>query len=97
MRTGKSEPALDWKKYAWVKRGKRRQKTLEFFTKAINPLTINDIHEKTKIAISQASATVAELEQAGLIECLNSEDKIGKLYRISKEGTEIITTICLQN
>jgi DNA-binding MarR family transcriptional regulator len=86
---------MDWKKYAWVKRGKRRQKTLGFFSKAINPLTINDIHEKTKIAISQASVPVAELEQTGSIECLNPEDKIGKLYRISKEGKEIITTIRL--
>jgi DNA-binding MarR family transcriptional regulator len=84
---------MDWQKYAWVKRGKRRQKTLELFNKTIIPLTINDVHEKTKIALSQASATIAELEQTGLIECLNPQDKIGKLYRLSKEGKEIITTI----
>ena len=84
---------MDWQKYAWVKRGKRRQKTLELFNKATNPLTINDIHEKSKIALSQASATIAELENTGLIECLNPQDKIGKLYRISEEGKEIITTM----
>jgi len=84
---------MNWQKYAWVKRGKRRQYTLQVFNKAPQPLTINDIHEKSKIAISQASATVAELEQTGLIECLNPQDKIGKLYQLTKEGKEIITTM----
>ena len=84
---------MDWQKYAWVKRGKRRQTTLELFNKTNAPLTINDVHEKTKIALSQASATIAELEKTGLIECLTPQDKIGKLYRITKEGKEIITTM----
>jgi DNA-binding MarR family transcriptional regulator len=84
---------MDWQKYAWVKRGKRRQKTLELFNKAVSPLAINDIHVRSKIALSQASATIAELENAGLIECLNSQDKIGKLYRITEEGKEIITNL----
>lgn len=84
---------MDWRKYAWVRRGKRRQLTLELFNKAVAPLTINDVHKKTRIAISQASETVVELEKAGLLECLNPEDKIGKLYRISQEGKEVITTI----
>lgn len=82
---------MDWKKYAWVKRGKRRRVTLEVFNKTTKPLTVNDIHEKSKIAISQASSTVAELESVGLIECLNSDDKIGKLYTISEEGKQIVT------
>ena len=92
---GKTEAhhIMDWQKYAWVKRGSRRQKTLELLCKASNPQTINDIHQKSKIAISQASATTAELEDAGLIKCLNSEDKIGKLYVITEEGRELITKI----
>jgi DNA-binding MarR family transcriptional regulator len=84
---------MDWQKYAWVKRGSRRQKTLELLNKANNPLTINDIHQKSRIAISQASATIAELENAGLIKCLNAQDKIGKLYLITEEGKEIITKL----
>jgi DNA-binding MarR family transcriptional regulator len=88
-----STPRMDWQKYAWIKRGSRRQKTLELLSKANNPQTINDIHQKSKIAISQASATVAELEKTGLISCLNPRDKIGKLYVITDEGREIITKI----
>lgn len=84
---------MDWQKYAWVKRGKRRQLALELFNKAVTPLTINDVHKKTRIPISQASVIVVELERAGLLECLNPKDKIGKLYRISQEGKEVITTM----
>ncbi len=50
-----------------------------------------DVHEKSKIALAQASATIAELENNGLIQCLNAKDKIGKLYVITEEGREIIT------
>jgi DNA-binding MarR family transcriptional regulator len=84
---------MDWQKYAWVKRGSRRQKTLELLSKANNPLAVNDIHQKSKIAISQASATITELEEAGLIKCLNVQDKIGRLYLITEEGKEIITKL----
>jgi DNA-binding MarR family transcriptional regulator len=84
---------MDWQKYAWVNRGKRRQQTLEVLNRSANPLTINAIHEKVSIAISQTSVIVAELERKELIECLNSQDKIGKLYRITEEGKEIITAL----
>ena len=50
--------------------------------------------EKAHIALSQASAIVAELEDEGVIECLTPhDDKIGKLYRIPEEGKEIITAL----
>ena len=84
---------MDWSKFAWVKRGRRRSATLAIFNETTVPLTINEVHERTKIAISQASATVSELEKMGLIECLNASDKIGKLYRITREGKEIISKL----
>jgi DNA-binding MarR family transcriptional regulator len=81
---------MDWIKYAWLKRGKRRQVTLEAFRKSTAPLSVNDVHERTKVALSQASATVSELEQKNLIHCLNPQDKIGKLYQITPEGKELL-------
>jgi DNA-binding MarR family transcriptional regulator len=84
---------MDWQKYAWVKRGKSRREVLSIVSKAAIPLTINEVHQKAKIAISQASETIAELEQTKLIECLNPKDKIGKLYRITEEGKDIIKTM----
>jgi len=84
---------VDWKKYAWVRRGKRRFETLMVLYKENRPLTVNDIHVRSKIAISQASATIAELLEANLIKCLNPEDKIGRLYTISDEGKRIISQL----
>jgi DNA-binding MarR family transcriptional regulator len=84
---------MDWKKCAWLRRGKRRLETLKTFDKTSTPLTIKDVMVKSRIAISQASATVTELEKAGLIKCLNPEDKIGKLYIISDEGKRIISAL----
>lgn len=81
---------MDWKKYAWVRRGKRRSETLDILNKASRPLTIKDIHMKSKVALSQASLTVAELCDKELIHCLNPEDKIGKLYTISEVGKQIV-------
>jgi hypothetical protein len=40
---------------------------------------------------------VAKLENTGLIECLNPKDKIGKLYRISNEGKEIIPNLSVKD
>ena len=84
---------MDWLKFAWVKRGRRRSATLAIFNETTVPLTINEVHVRTKIAISQASTTISELEEMGLIECLNASDKIGKLYRITPEGKEIISKL----
>jgi len=84
---------MDWKKGAWLRRGKRRLETLKILEKASTPLSVKDVMVKSRIAISQASATVTELEKAGLIKCLNPEDKIGKLYVISEEGKRIITAL----
>jgi DNA-binding MarR family transcriptional regulator len=84
---------MDWKKCAWLRRGKRRLQTLEILSKTSTPLTIKDVTVKSRIAISQASATIAELEKTGLVKCLNPDDKIGKLYVISDEGKKIIDAL----
>lgn len=79
---------MDWALYAWLKRGKRRRSILTELKKSKEPLTANDLAEKSGIAISQASFTLKELTEKGLIDCLNPKDKIGKLYRISPKGKE---------
>ena len=81
---------MDWKVFAWLRRGKRRLAVLKIFTESKQPLTINDIKDISKIAISQASLTVKELCDKNLIRCLNQDDKIGKLYVISTEGKDCI-------
>lgn len=83
---------MDWKLYAWLKRGKRRQQVLTIFSTNI-PLSTNDTRKKLHIAMSQASFTLKELQQKELIKCLNQEDKIGRLYQITPQGTKLLQSI----
>lgn len=81
---------MDWALYAWLKRGKRRNSILNELKKSDKPLTTNDISKNLNIAISQTSFTLGELTEKKLVECLNPTDKIGKLYRITKDGKKIL-------
>lgn len=79
---------MDWKTCAWLKRGKRRISVMKLFNENPKPLSATDVKKKCRVAISQASFTLKELEEKNLITCLNPEDKIGRLYKLSKKGQE---------
>ncbi|MBW3015831.1 hypothetical protein KY330_05380 [Candidatus Woesearchaeota archaeon] len=81
---------MDWHLVAWLKRGSRRRSVLEYISKSNHPGSANDVRKAMKIAMSQASATLKELRDKGLVDCLNPKDKIGKLYRISQKGKELL-------
>jgi DNA-binding MarR family transcriptional regulator len=84
---------MDWKKVAWLNRGKRRKDILRVFSQAKRPITINELKNISQIAISQASFNVHELYDLGLISCKNPNDKIGKLFEITEKGNEILKFI----
>lgn len=84
---------MDWKKVAWLNRGKRRKAILLVFSQSNRPITINELKNISQIAISQASITVHELYDLGLISCKNPNDKIGKLFEITEKGMEILKFI----
>ena len=77
---------MDWKKFAWLKRGKRRVEVLNILYNSNRPLTIKEIKNTSKIAMSQASFIASDILENGLIKCLNPDDKIGKLFEITNEG-----------
>jgi predicted transcriptional regulator len=81
---------MDWKKFAWLKRGKRRSEVLNILYNSNRPLTIKEIKNTSKIAMSQASFIVSDLLENGLITCLNPDDKIGKLFEITNEGKNLL-------
>ncbi len=54
---------------------------------------VNELKNISQIAISQASITVHELYDLGLISCKNPNDKIGKLFEITEKGNEILKYI----
>ena len=87
---------MDWNLFAWVKRGSKRKIVLETIQKSTNPLTTNEIKIICLIPISQCSLLVKQLEEKELIQCLNSNDKIGKLYKMTKLGNEVLNEVNLK-
>lgn len=81
---------MDWDLYAWLKRGNRRKEVLKLLVNSQSPMTANEIKGKLKVALSQASFTVKELSDKKLVECLNPKDKIGRLYKITNEGKDLM-------
>ena len=81
---------MDWELYAWVKRGSRRQDILQYLSKSNMPLTANDIKNNLKMSLPQSSLTLKEIRENELIDCLNPNDKIGKLYKINDRGQAIV-------
>ena len=59
--------------------------------KSSTPITANEVKTKLKVALSQVSFTLKELLEYGLIQCLNPNDKIGRLYRVTSEGEKLLT------
>ena len=84
---------MDWELYAWLKRGNRRREILKVIAGSNSPLTVNEIKTKVKIAMAQASFTVKELSDKKMVECLNPNDKIGRLYKINKNGRDLLNEI----
>ena len=81
---------MDWKDYAWLNRGKRRKSVLELLSNSKKPLSAKDVKSKLKIALPQASHSLKELLDRGLIDCVNPDDKIGKLYLVNKKGKDLV-------
>lgn len=81
---------MDWKLFAWLKRGARRRAVLLLLKDTSNPLTANDMKDKLNVALPQLSFTLKELRENHLVECLNPEDKIGKIYKITQKGKELL-------
>jgi len=84
---------MDWESYAWLKRGNRRREALRIIASSNTPLTVKEIKNKLKVAMAQSSFTVKELLDRKLVDCLNPNDKIGRLYRINKNGSELLNGI----
>lgn len=81
---------MEWELYAWIKRGARRQSILKLLSDSNRVLSANEIKSKLKISLPQSSFTLKELYNKDLIDCLNPEDNIGKLYKISSKGKEML-------
>lgn len=73
----------------WVKRSQRRTAVMKTMTK---PKTISEIREedlKRAGSLSNTTELLQELVREGLVVCLNEEEKVGRLYGLTKKGKRI--------
>jgi predicted transcriptional regulator len=77
-----------WKLISFVKRGKVRRDVLTFLS--AGPATPTDVAKKTKYHRPSVSRVLIELQKKGLVDCLTPDEKLGRIYAISKKGREIL-------
>ena len=78
---------MDWSKYSFVIRAKNRKAVLLCLSK---PKTPTQIAEELKLSLPHVSRALKELEKEGLIECLTPNEKVGRVYRRTRTGEEIV-------
>lgn len=53
------------------------------------PATPTDIAKKTGQHRPSISRALIELEEKKLVECLTPDEKLGRIYRVSKKGKDV--------
>lgn len=77
---------------AYVKRGKNRKKVLEALSEPAIPseimLFIYGRHSES--AFATVSRALAELQEKGLVELLNPEERTGRMYKATPLGKSVL-------
>jgi DNA-binding MarR family transcriptional regulator len=75
---------------SFVSRGKIRKKVLSNLNK---PLTPTQLSEKIKTHRSTTSRTLLELEEKKLVKCITPNENMGRFYKITQKGNDILKKI----
>lgn len=80
-----------WKEYGYVTSSKYRIKVM----KSLDGKTKipSQIAKDSDIIQNHISATLRQLKEHGLIECVNPEVKKGRLYRLTETGEKIVKNL----
>ncbi len=82
---------VNLKLYTWVVRGSQRTAILKSISK---PQTVTETRKKSeqyneKISLNNASDVLRSIIRQGLAICLNEEERVGRLYKLTEDGEEI--------
>lgn len=81
---------MDWEKYSFVVRGINRKRTLLHLK---SPMTPSQLAISSCVSMSHVSKALRDLKNQGLVECINPQDRVGKIYRRTEEGEGIVTQL----
>jgi len=70
----------------WLKRSRRRTAVIKVMTKPKVPYEIHERALNGVISLSNTSEILKVLMEKGLVVCVNSRERIGKLYILTKTG-----------
>jgi len=79
-----------WDLVGFVKRSKNRIKAMELLT---NPLMPSEVGKKMQISLTHASKIVRELYKKSLVNCLNENLKVGRIYQLTKQGQKVLEEV----
>ncbi|MEK6864771.1 MAG: winged helix-turn-helix domain-containing protein [Nanoarchaeota archaeon] len=77
---------MDTKKLSFAVRSKTRRRILMALESNKMP---SQLKKELKLEDSNVARALRELEKEGLIKCITSPAKMGKIFRLTKEGKEI--------
>jgi DNA-binding MarR family transcriptional regulator len=58
-------------------------------------MTPSEIAKTLSVHLSQVTRNLGELEERGLVECKNPQMRKGRIYAITRRGTDILTKMNL--
>jgi len=70
----------------WLKRSRRRTSVIKVMTK---PKTTSEIHEQALngvVSLTNTAEVLKALMEEGLVSCINPNEKVGRLYGLTKKG-----------
>jgi DNA-binding transcriptional ArsR family regulator len=79
---------IDWSKYSFLLTAKNRRKILLALDKPRIPTELASI---SGLNLSHVSRALRELSNKGIVECLTPKSRVGKLYKRTKFGDEIVS------
>ncbi len=72
--------------YSWIMRGKQRTQIIKILD---SPQIPKQIAERTGLKFSNVSDVLQMMVKKKLVKCLNSHEKTGRIYQLTKKGLEI--------
>jgi DNA-binding MarR family transcriptional regulator len=75
---------------SFVGRGRSRKHVLKALAKPNSP---TELARQLDIDRSTISRVILELAEKGLVECLTPDERMGRYYRITETGKEVIAII----
>lgn len=83
--------ALDWKLYSWLVRGIQRVAIIKVMDRPKMPSRISKEAKQLneKINLNSTSDILRHFVKKGIAVCLNPEQKVGRLYELTRKGKKL--------